>query len=1736
MEQVFRIEIPVEVTSKSDLGKVQQIQAILEKADQEARKLASSADSAFNRISSGASSAASAMDQVNSAAQKSSDAMDKVGEATDEMGENAEEAADSMDEIGDAAKDAGNAAKGAFDGAGQSADKFSQRMEKSERSLRSMFKEKFKMTMEAIDKISPVIKDIKEKVKSLAAKAWKVTVKLADLVTAPFRALKNMIMSPITMTLSIAGIGLGASSFYQTFTEFEAGMSNVKALSGATDEEFKKLTATASELGATTKFTAAEASEGMQYLAMAGWKTNDIIAGMPGLLQLAAAGGTDLGTAADIVSDVMTAMGMSAEEATRAADIFAKTATSSNTTISMMGETLKYAAPIAHSFGLELSEVATITGMMANAGIKGGSAGTAIRTALLRMASPSKEAAKAMSALGLTFSDDTGKMKDMQTIMKDLGTAFRGLSEQEKLAYADDIFGKNAASAWLSVIEQGESAYNDLFQAIDKSEGAAQEMSEIQLDNLAGDVTLLQSAVDGMKVSLMDKLNPYLRSGVQWITAQIPALTEAIGNFIDKGIAKAKELKELIGGVFNSEEFQNADSLADKFFIAWDKIIAEPFNAWWEGSGREFVLGIVKKVGSTFGEVLHGVVAGIFAAIKGEEIDFEGLNLTGIAKAGAEAAKEYVTSFVGGLDAGNLVSEMPGSLKAGLLGFGALKLGSGAIGIAKTVGQLRLAFGGITTTAAAATTTMATAGEAAAAAGASAATGASAFSGLGTALAAIPGWGWAALAALAAVGVGYKIYHDQQEKQREKLLHLGDEVEAAGQRYVEAVQRVQDLDTTLEGIQEIKLKITEDKQQNEEVIAQVKGEIDGILKTDLVLTATLEKNGYNTGEAKEIIGQLREAVRLGKEEQILELKTKLVDLGYDEDQVDRIIDQMKEVNSKEVTLTATLESSGYNALQAGIIMAQYKALKEDEEGIAIEISAHTNLAEENVAALTTDLTELMAMKAEKEIKLSGYGLSTLQIASLKSQLKKMEERKAEIEILVSEGEGTPELMAEYNTLTGEAQAIQLKLEGAAMSEDEYNAMTEQVNDLKAAVGGCVVTLTKDPDSTFTDEDVDKLMGLLGTAGDHYWQLGVNLATGSVTPEDLETYNQQLEAYAQHLEEISGGMIKADEVMSGDISEETQQKIDTYGEIEQMKADAAYNRLVAANLREEREGRPANLEKRAAAQEELDAASSRAADLSSLITDLDYLREAGAIFNAEDAAAREKYTDANGNLTTDYLAWDEQHVAAFGEQEHNGVKYKDLIDSIEGRFAALGLDIGNGVTWEDVISPNSGVSIEDLFTEYASSTRDILADAQDAQAAASEKYNEANGQLIKDYQGQLAEKTYAANMGTEYAGKSVDELAAGFNGLDADGIKAFTNAVEALNAVNTSADYISDEDKISTRSIAESAYQSVTSEGNNRLMDYTRTGIQGVESQYKNMVNIAAAGGQAVDTTWVDKQIGEINAALASLGSDVSIDSLDNLQQAFDALESVDLSNVNFEEALGPVTDLAGDVGGLGTEVAEAKAQIEELTGVDLSGLSFDAPVSSAETLSSKASTARSKVALVAAEMHNLDGLKSYADIFIRQHGSTNVALPYAEGGILSSPHVGLVAEDGPEAIIPLGGKRRGRGLDLWMEAGRLLGVGAYAEGGILGPYSSMLGSLPDDVWDDDGDGSGDYKPSIATGNNGGGGSNVVQVSVDVNPEYNVNGGDDPEAVLEILRTHQNELAELLGSAMANQLEDIISNM
>lgn len=340
--------------------------------------------------------------------------------------------------------------------------------------------------------------------------------------------------------------------------DFEAVMSKVKAITVSDDQAMQQLTATARELGQKTMFSATQAGEAMTYLGMAGWNSQQIMAGMPGLLDLAAASNTDLARTADIVSDDLTAFGLSAEHAGHMADVFAKTSTSTNTTVEMLGETMKYAAPVAHAFGASLEETAALTGLMANSGIKASAAGTALRSGFLRLAGTSAKSTKAIEDMGLSLSeataqqeearaalaslgiamDDTDGPRKMGAIVRDLADKTKDMSKEQKLATLATIFGTNAASAWVSVIDQGPDALDKLTKELENSDGAAAAMAETMQNNARGAMIRLQSATESVAISIGGTMLPTLAelgdslaneaAYVSKVASEHPELTEAI--------------------------------------------------------------------------------------------------------------------------------------------------------------------------------------------------------------------------------------------------------------------------------------------------------------------------------------------------------------------------------------------------------------------------------------------------------------------------------------------------------------------------------------------------------------------------------------------------------------------------------------------------------------------------------------------------------------------------------------------------------------------------------------------------------------------------------------------------------------------------------------------------------------------------------------------------------------------------------------------------------------------------------------------------------------------------------------------------------------------------------------------------------------------------------------------------------------------------------------------------------
>ena len=329
------------------------------------------------------------------------------------------------------------------------------------------------------------------------------------------------------VTTVIGGVGVAA---VKTAADFDSAMSQVAAVSGATGKDFDALRSKAREMGSKTKFSATEAAEAMNYMAMAGWKTEDMLGGIEGVMNLAAASGEDLATTSDIVTDALTAFGLSAKDSGHFADILAAASSNANTNVSMMGETFKYCAPIAGALGFSAEDTAEAIGLMANAGIKSSQAGTALRTIMNNLAGDVKISGKAIGDVTIATTNADGSMRDLSDILADCRSAFGNLTESEKAQAAESLVGKNAMSGFLALMNAGEDDIEKLSSAIDNCDGSAEKMAMTMQDNLAGQLTILKSQLQELAISFGDILMPAIRSIVSKLQGFVDKL-----NGMDEG-------------------------------------------------------------------------------------------------------------------------------------------------------------------------------------------------------------------------------------------------------------------------------------------------------------------------------------------------------------------------------------------------------------------------------------------------------------------------------------------------------------------------------------------------------------------------------------------------------------------------------------------------------------------------------------------------------------------------------------------------------------------------------------------------------------------------------------------------------------------------------------------------------------------------------------------------------------------------------------------------------------------------------------------------------------------------------------------------------------------------------------------------------------------------------------------------------------------------------------------------
>ena len=483
----------------------------------------------------------------------------------------------------------------------------------------SKFQKSMKKAADAMDALSAKCTGLGDVLGSIGGKMSSAGAKLTALEAA------------------VAGVAAAAGkNIVETGASFEDAMANVSAVSGSTGTELQKLSDKAKEMGAKTKFSASEAADAMKYMAMAGWKTEDMLNGIEGIMNLAAASGEDLATTSDIVTDALTAFGLSAADSAEFADVLAAASSNANTNVAMMGETFKYVAPVAGALGYSTQDTAIAIGLMANAGIKSSQAGTALRSVLSRLAKPTEEVQGAMDELGLSLTDGSGNMKSFRQVMEDLRRGFSGMTKDQQAAMAATLGGQEAMSGLLAIVNASDSDFEKLSDAIDHSTGACQDMADTMNATLSGQFTILKSQIEGIQINIFEQMEPGLMNLVKSAQKAADAVSQliqvffqaknALGNFagLEAAINKLDSLAKsgAVPGYF-SEIAAKMQLVMDKVQslkdagVPLEKIAAATLAAGPAliavGKAVSMLGGLSKVLGGVVGGV--GKIAGAFLAI-----------------------------------------------------------------------------------------------------------------------------------------------------------------------------------------------------------------------------------------------------------------------------------------------------------------------------------------------------------------------------------------------------------------------------------------------------------------------------------------------------------------------------------------------------------------------------------------------------------------------------------------------------------------------------------------------------------------------------------------------------------------------------------------------------------------------------------------------------------------------------------------------------------------------------------------------------------------------------------------------------------------------------------------------------------------------------------------------------------------------------------------------------------------
>lgn len=1609
MAETIRIEIPIETIDKTDPG-LSQIIDKFKKLDTTVKQVQESVKQGAQKVSSSVSQMSSSM----------SNASQSAGKAKEQVS--------------------------AFD----------KTAEKSQKSLMSWMKQKYQLVLEAKDKISPIVSKISSGVKSLAGKTWRVTLKALDLVTSPIRKILSLLKSPLMAAGLTLSLGAGLASTVQTFAGFEAAMSQVKAISGATGDEFAQLTTKAKEMGATTKFTATQSAEAFNYMSMAGWKTKDMLDGIEGIMNLAAASGEDLGTTSDIVTDALTAFNLTAKDSTHFADVLAQASANANTNVGKMGQTFQYVAPVAGAMGYRIEDTALAIGLMANAGIKGEKAGTQLRAIFSRLVNPPKEAADAIKNLGISVANADGTMRPLADVMGDLRKSFAGLTDEQKTQYASALAGQEAMSGLLAIVNASEADYNKLAEAVNNADGASKKMSETMLDNLSGKFTLFKSALDGVKISLGERIKPYLMDALEWLTAKMPDIENALMNGMDRVDEFVENTKEKINEFTGTSDWENAD-IFGKIKISWDELIAKPFSDWWENTGREMIAEKAGDLGKGIGTAInHGILA-LF-----------GIDAGNVVSEGADIGQQFASGFASGLDfgaikdklwegMGNIFSSagklLPGGKEADLssllsaaliakIAVPLLSLGGKGISLGKSVvksgkeGLLSKAIGSFSVGDELAGVGMASGsglmglfGKTGMALGSGATTaGGLALAGAGSIAGGFMGGATLVSGAMDA----YHAVKSDDKKEKEAYgtsagLKVGGVAAGAaiGSMILPGVGTL--IGAGIGGIagwfggNKVKDDYEESKKAAEEAAAAAElmdQKTKFALKGAKFENSKLKDAFNDTSVSAAKFGEMmQEAVGENLESHFGNIKLSMAEIKDIAKQI-TFGDQEKSFNAfTDATTQAKNSLQDMQSAVSAMDKLNWKAslgkldetdIEEYRAGIDNLIqSAQTYLEDQHYQAKAA--IDLLIEPGGDVDMTSGlnsmYASLQEQVNSLGGQLQ------AKVEVALEDGVITLDEQAEITNLQNQITAItdqiaqsdmeatfqmmKVKYDGAALDHESFAS-------LQAEIQSQVETMSEGYDQAYKVAVSN---------------LQLQLQNGSINQEQFDTQLQALtQGYEAKLKELTVRVesFQLDAIASAFGTELDGILPDLQGTTAEKLGQAMHNAMA-----EGWDGTNWDLGQivEALGLDGLDAETQAAiADRMSQVV----------------ASVPKQITDALGNM--------DMSEAGSGLQE--GVT-NTLTKGLEGvDFAPVAQTLTNGLgeSLGNVDFSESGSGLQEGLTNSLTNSLENV-DLSPVANALTTKMGEALGNVDMSESGSGLQEGLTNSLTNSLSNMDMTPVVTSLN----TSLSAALGSAEALD-------------------------MSGLSEG-------ISSGIEGAISAI-DFSAISTSVGTGVASAITSADMGQINSAIQTLKSSVGSAINSAFAGGFTTTTTVTIT-VNYKLA-NPSATVSFSGGGTGT----------------------------ATVSSSIASN--------------------------------------AEGSIVNGRLLSWVGEDGPEAIIPLGSKRRGRGLSLWKQAGEMLGVLNNANGSIIGRnsvptmtnenlqyVSNIAESTPTAVT---GEAAFNVAPETSQNEQKEPQELKIDVNISVNPKFEISGSGDEENVVRIIKAHIREMADEIGDEMAIKLGDVFSNM